>query len=156
MILDETTLRLAHEIWQKASLAYHEAEKAKMPGRYSLLIARRKAEVDLDALQKMCLAEFARSRGWKVKKNNGITLQRLLAGRMLGDSLDRSGCHPEIDHRECFMFDRRPKAILSHTYASWDRCLGFALEHGLYAEQLPFSWYYPGGTIAVLFTRQAV
>ena len=71
-----------------------------------------------------------------------------------------------IDHRDCFVRSppgktskqscRYPVAILTHTYGPYENCEAFAREHDLNIERLAWSWYYPGSTIAALFTTKAV
>ena len=98
---------------------------------------------------------FAESRGWTIGKH--FTLRMLRAGspgRTRDDYLGES-LHPVIDHAEYFRLPRRPwrpAAILSHTYAPPAQIVTFAAEHGLAVEFLDASWYYPGATMAVVFT----
>ena len=102
---------------------------------------------------------FAESRGWIVGKH-GFSLRQLLTathGRSWYDY--RGECwHPEIDHPEFYRLPRRPwrpTAILSHSYAPPAQIATFAAEHGLAAEFLEKSWYFPGATTAVVFTARA-
>jgi hypothetical protein len=105
-----------------------------------------------DTWKKAELERFAQSRGWRVN-NSGFYTNQLIAGRMLWEPHDVDGSSDVIDHRECFMLNRKPVAILSHTYGPWERCVVFALRHDLILERLPYSWYYPGRATAALFTR---
>ena len=99
---------------------------------------------------------FAASRGWIIAKH-GFSLRQLLTathGRSWYDYRGESW-HPEIDHPEFYRLPTRPwrpAAILSHSYAPQAQLLAFAAEHGLAAEFLDQSWYYPGATTAVVFT----
>lgn len=95
---------------------------------------------------------FARARGWRVSKRF-FTPEDLRDGRARRDQGNRH--FPEIDHAECF-FDgrRRPIALLTHSYATWEMLVTFAEAQRLSIERLPVSWYYPGGCIAALLTRK--
>jgi hypothetical protein len=65
--------------------------------------------------------------------------------------------YPYIDHAEIFVDAAgRQVGTLSHTYASRPQIEGFAAKHGLCATFLETSWYAPGITTAVLFTRSAL
>jgi hypothetical protein len=57
-----------------------------------------------------------------------------------------------LDHEE---FLRNPIGVITHTYESLQNVRQFAEENDLNAEVLDWSWYFPGGTTAVLFTARA-
>lgn len=95
---------------------------------------------------------FAAARGWRVSK-------RFFAPEALRDGRtrrDQGNKHfPEIDHAQCFFDGRRhPVALLTHSYAPWEKLVAFAEAQHLSIERLPVSWYYPGGCIAALLTRK--
>jgi hypothetical protein len=138
----------------KSSRAYARSHEEKNP--HVRLAIHRRYFADVDNLKQMRAAERARlatERGWIVSRRS-FTLQELKDGRFA--RLTRlSECErPIIDHPDCFVLDRKPAAIVSHMYAPWEQCSEFAQLHGLDAERLYFSWHYPNGTLAVIFTRR--
>jgi len=99
------------------------------------------------------LERFAQSRGWKVYQRDWM-LNQLQAGRMIAPNCEDEDMRV-LDHRECFILNRKPSAILAHTYAPWEDCVAFAHQNRLLVERLPYSWYSPGCATAALFTRSA-
>lgn len=96
---------------------------------------------------------LAAERGWRVCQ--GFTIPELREGRGIRS---RGVWMSPIDHPEWYRdVDRRPVAIISHTYGQLPECLEFAQEQGLGCALLPYSsWYFPGRCLAVLFTRPDV
>ncbi len=103
-----------------------------------------------DKLRHAAGERLARERGWRLSAN-GFEPGRLRAGRRVKLAEVRYG--DVLDHCEYFSWNRQPVAILSHTYKAWTRCEAFAAQHGLTVERLPYSWYFPGRSLAALFTR---
>lgn len=121
---------------------------------------RRTARVQLSAawahlheVQRIERERFAKTRGWRVAKLSYTYVDKLSCGKCARN--DCGSHYPAIDHPDCFNSDRRPVAILSHSYGTWEQCTAFAAQHGLTAERLPWSWYFPWNCIAVLYTRGA-
>jgi hypothetical protein len=139
-----------HTEWQNSARDYSSTDLAKR--RRARLAERAFLEARHEAI-----TEFAAQRGWRVYKGGQgwIYTNQLIAGRMVHRYRDVEFRHHVIDHRECFMCRRYPVAILTHTYGPYEHCEEFAQEYGLNLERLPWSWYYPGATIAALFTRKA-
>jgi len=145
-----------YEAHFKSSREYSRAHEEKdLHTRYAI---RRRYHQDLEALAQMRATERSRlatERGWHVSRRT-FTAKELIDGRIAIRHRHGESAGPVIDHPDCFVLDHKPAAIVSHTYAPWEKCVEFAQELGLDAERLEFSWYYPGGTIAVLFTRRVV
>jgi hypothetical protein len=97
--------------------------------------------------------EFAQSRGWSIYRRS-FNIEQLRIGRITSP-WQCGHDYPVIDHEEQFVLNRRPVAILSHTYGTWEQCVEFAQKHGVAVERLPYSWYFPFNAIAALFTRGA-
>ena len=146
-----------------AAVRLERARRALPPGIYSRRDPTYRAldrdyRIALDVYrQHVAVARktFAVSRGWTIGKH--FTLRMLRAGSPGRTRADYYGesLHPVIDHAEYFRLPRRPwrpTAILSHTYAPPAQIVTFAAEHGLAVEFLDASWYYPGATMAVVFT----
>jgi hypothetical protein len=139
----------AHIDWADASRAASGVKRLD-PGYYTAQARLGLASVALEAARNSDRAAFERARGWKFCK--WFSLRQLKVGsprRKFGERFD--GCL-EIDHSEYLRFGRRPIAILSHSYATWETLQAFAEKHGLDVEPLSASWYYPSGTQAVVFT----
>lgn len=109
------------------------------------------------ALRRQARAEFALDRGWRSYPRT-LDLRQLKAGRWLRVD-DVEWHYPELDHADGFVsVDTRrgtPVGLVSHSYAPFEKCSAFAERHGLTAELLSWSWYFPGFTIGVLYTRKA-
>jgi hypothetical protein len=154
----EAATRAAHVAYSRANAAWNLAVREKLPTRWQLRREYDYADAELARLQRACANELAAARGWKIYSGTKgwITISQLLAGNFHGSTSERSDENPGhvIDHRDNFTLDRRPVAILSHTYVPWDDCVTFARQRNLVPERLPFSWYYPERTTAVLFTRR--
>ncbi len=120
--------------------------------RYAI---HRRYRQDLEALGQMRAAERARlaqEREWTVSRRV-FTARDLIDGRILTRTPSGETAGPVIDHPDCFVIGRKPVAMVSHTYSTWEKCVEFSQANGLQVERLEFSWYYPGGTLPVLFTR---
>lgn len=174
----ERAIREAHQAIDDAARIERAVRQAHQCGpddkRLEIYHAQSKCQAEADRLYELQRAEcekFARARGWRLYKGRQgwIYTEQLLAGRMFGGGRygprDLSDPDSVIDHRECFVTwrgdgprtpqsCRYPVAILSHTYGPWEPCVEYARMHGLNVERLPYSWYYPGQCIAVLFTRR--
>jgi len=151
----------AHAAKHVASLLRAEAERSLRPGESWRAPAFRDADrkyraalAAYDEAVSVARALFAHSRGW-------IVAQTWFDVRRLGRAPDCRGLDfgRVIDHAECFRFPVRPwlpAAVVSHTYVPVAQAAKYAEAHGLAFEALDFpSWYYPGGTSAVLFTRRS-
>ncbi|HTC52012.1 MAG TPA: hypothetical protein VK700_08765 [Steroidobacteraceae bacterium] len=154
----EAATRAAHDAYGRANSAWNHAVREALPTRWQLRHEYDFARAELSRLQRACAIELAASCGWKIYSGTKgwITISQLIAGNFHGSTSERSDENPGhvLDHRDCFTLERRPVAILSHSYVPWDACVTFARQRNLIPERLPFSWYYPERTIAVLFTRQ--
>ncbi|HWG75803.1 MAG TPA: hypothetical protein VN660_03320 [Steroidobacteraceae bacterium] len=98
---------------------------------------------------------FARAHGWRISLS-GFSVDQLRTGRTARRWNEFSYYRGVIDHPDYFRTPgkpSRPAAIITHTYASLDDCIEFTAGESITAKLLPESWYYPGGTIAVLFTK---
>ncbi len=110
---------------------------------------------NLFALRRQAREIFARERGWRLIPRT-VDLRKLKAGKWLRLP-DYETHYPWLDHADAFAIGPgrgRPVALVSHSYASFEDCCAFAELHGLRAELLPFSWYFQGFTIAVVYTRK--
>lgn len=139
----------AHRDWVDASRAASGVKRPD-PGYYTLQARLRLASVALEAARNRDRAAFEKARGWKFCK--WFSLCQLKVGSPRRKFGELVGAYPEIDHAEYLRIGRRPVAILSHSYAAWETLQAFAEKHGLDAEPLSASWYYPNGTQAVVFT----
>lgn len=121
--------------WQAVNVARYATPKVA-PGEWARLV--READMALDqtnSLQTECRDAFARSRGWRLNKKAWL--------------ID----YPCVDHAEFFDSpDKKRVGLVTHSYASKERLAEYAADHNLIAELLPFSWYSPGGCLAVVFT----
>jgi hypothetical protein len=103
-------------------------------------------------------AEFARRQGWTVSQTS-FSLAQLTSGRIArsrdSDWLDCGNCTQLRDHSEWYRRNRRPVALVSHTYldhAGVDYHRG-ELPPGLSVIILPCpSWYHPE-TLPILIVR---
>lgn len=99
-------------------------------------------------LRQQASAEFARANGWH-------TCARPFSPTMLREGRTRPRLYKEprrasgidFDHSEFMTFGRVPVAIIVHNYRAAPTA------DGLGVEQLPDSWYWPGGTTAWLIRR---
>jgi hypothetical protein len=110
-----------------------------------------RAHNELVRLRNVEREKLAAERGWTISRY--FTLQELKEGRRARRGLPYDIEGLILKHPDFFKLGQQPIAIVSHTYAPWEKCVEFAQDHRLDAEKLDFSWYYPGGTLAVLFTR---
>jgi hypothetical protein len=124
-----------------AGRALSAARAAKQPTG-SLYIRVKRAGANLDAQQDAARKAFAKSRGWRLAKYS--------TGKGMGDGCD------VLHHLETYHDANGEKiALVGHTYLSMDRVASYAVKHGLIAEPLKWSWWAPGLSTAVLFTRKA-
>jgi hypothetical protein len=133
---------------------------------------------ELEAAAEGARVEFAGRRGWKYVGRNQFGVEALRAGRCNLGVVEANHA-PVIEHSECYMpaeDSSVPAAILSHTYVTRVgtprtkfvdeggtrrrvevapvSIESFARKHGLTAEVLTFSWRFPTGVTAVVFTRE--
>jgi hypothetical protein len=148
----ETAVRGAHQESERLSLLLWDTRKKKSSDERRVYAEFKRAEEAFVSLKTRCVRAFAKDRGWNVKQ--GMTLDQLVAGKMLKSMVLREPGYSAIDHPEGFLLNRRPIAILSHTYGPWQECTELAQRHNFSIERLSFSWYNPGVTMAVLFTRR--
>lgn len=149
----EAEVLAAFDEQQEWSCAYGRTKRSA-PGFATVAANFYRTRDELYRLQDACTHALATSRGWRIYKSQ-ITVEQLTTGRMVNRY--RGERDPDghiIDHAEYFMCQRKPVAILTHSYAPIESCLEFARQRGLTAELLPFSWYFPGRSVAVLFTKQ--
>jgi hypothetical protein len=106
-----------------------------------------------DTAKKAALKEFAAERGWNIS-SRWINPEYLRTGRGRRPQVNHHA--GVIDHAQFFIANRRPAAILTHSYKSWESLVAFATTQGLNIERLPYSWYYPGGCTAALLTPKEV
>jgi hypothetical protein len=139
----------AHSDWVDASRAASGVKRPD-PGYYTTQARLRLANDALEEARNSDRAAFEKARGWKFCK--WFTLRQLKVGSPRRKFGERFGAYPEIDHAEYLRIGRRPIAILSQSYATWDTLQAFAEKHGLEAEPLSASWYCPSGTQTVVFT----
>lgn len=120
-------------------------------------------------LQSEVRRRFAEANGWQATEAQYAPGQiaRASKGRRAGEDGSATWCGL-IDHPDCFRIGHRPEAIASHAYATdrgvldreWleARAGEWASQHGLRAQLPPCplaaSWYFPGGTSLVVFTRE--
>jgi hypothetical protein len=149
----------AHDTYWPISQAYFSARGVE---RVALRSEFYSALTELNTARDIALKEFEDSHGWQLSRR-GFGLCALGASGLEG--------YPIIDHRECFVDDAaQPVAIVSHTLCSfggthplrsphsirpWEYVQAYAEHHGLAAELLPSSWYWPDGALGVVFTRGA-
>jgi hypothetical protein len=107
------------------------------PERQALRRRCRMAAASLVSLRTAARRAFAEPRGWTVSPTKW--------------AMD----YPEVDHAEVYNSHRRAVAVVTHSYATREQIAGYAAEHGLTVEFLPWSWYYPDGCIAAVLTPGA-
>jgi hypothetical protein len=121
----------------------------------------RAVQDQLEELQGHIVGAFAAERGWH-RARRVFTFAQLSAGRPArafpNDYAERTaGASSVLDHPDFFRQQTapcRPVALVTHLYGHrYDACFAFADQHGLSFTPLPWSWYYPGGCIAGVFTR---
>ncbi|MGA8610301.1 MAG: hypothetical protein WB760_01020 [Xanthobacteraceae bacterium] len=128
----------AYNEWIAASHALWDARMALSPELYKLDLEHNRRVAKLREARHVAAQELAASRGWH------LTNRRLRPLPLK---------YPVVDHAEFFLTsDGEPAAVLTHSYAPWLAIRRFASEHGLAVERLDWSWHYPGGCIAALFT----
>jgi hypothetical protein len=95
--------------------------------------------------------QIGRVRGWRIAPHafRDVDLRTW--------HVTRDGLFPLIiDHATWYRdrCSRRPAAILSHTYTPLPTIVTYAAQVRLDVEVLPFSWYFPHVTIAIILTPQ--
>ncbi len=120
----------------------------------------RKLQEELNKLREVEAKRFGEGRGWKLSRGT-FGLHAFKAGsrtaRLKADYTGEDYPYSSvIDHPEYYKQYGCPIAIVSHTYG-YDKkaCDAFCDEYGLVHEKLDEpSWYYPGGTTSIVFTRK--
>lgn len=111
---------------------------------------------EYSAAKEVLAAEFAERRGWR--RGSVVPSPRSLREHRFtrAQPLDENWEWPDFDHREGFVWRRRPVAMVSHTYSkNLSKARAWVEGMGLYFETPQFpSWYYPGGTKLVVVTWQ--
>jgi hypothetical protein len=132
----------------------------------ALRVARRQQNAEERARQR-CRALFAEANGFNNLRfyrdptrtspravYHDFSLQQLRAGG--GSRNSYLLHHPHEDHPEHFRLARRPAAIVVHLYgALTEQDLDSLVVVGLTIDRLPFSWYFPGTTVAYCYRRAA-
>ena len=108
------------------------------------------------AARQRCARLLAAPRGWSLARTPFSAPKLARPGRPGSYVSERNGTL--VDHPECFRWLGRGwkpgAAILSHSYtANIEKHRAYATSLGLQVEPLAFSWYLPGSTFAVLYTR---
>ena len=131
-------------LWDADSICRAERRAADLTRRMELEATKRQARVVFEAANRAleetreyARREFAAARGatfsgWRIRMPSRNSAR-------------------VIDHEE-YLEVGEQAALITHTYMSLRNVLQFTAENELNAEVLPWSWYYPGGTIAVLLT----
>lgn len=143
----QAQFNIAYDAWQAASIVADTARKERASDRVQL---SRLCDLEHDRMRTIghsIRREFAESRGWREKKR-GFSIAQL-RDRVRGRGAANLW-HPEIDHPDYFEADGVPAGIVTHSYSDWPALLAFAGRHNLKAERLPFSWYSPLTTAALL------
>jgi hypothetical protein len=98
-------------------------------------------------------AEFAESRGWKISKRR-FSVGQLQRGNWFRSRESEIWAYPLTEHPYFFIdSESNPVGVVAHLYHPWPTIEAAADEAQLSVEQLSWSWYRPGSTIGVLFTR---
>lgn len=140
---------------------YNQVKTARREGSAADVLHRvkwkhRLACDTLLALQKTAVKQFAQARGWGMCRP--FTLEQLRDARCRRGwrewSQRRDDGWPIIDHAEYFCLNRRPVALLTHSYRTdvAAHC-AFGNQFGLLIDVLGFSWWNPAGCVAVLYSR---
>jgi len=164
--------------WEQAEYATHLLErlarlggstsrsyKAAFHGAQQRLLA---ATHDFNAAAEAARHEFAARRGWKYLGRSQCSVEGLKEGRVdaaviPAKTWKQAKEHAArrtliVDHDESYVDPgdyNLPRAIVSHTYSTRAQVEAFAEEQGLGLEVLTYSWYFPVGCTAVVFTRAA-
>jgi hypothetical protein len=112
----------------------------------------------LYSTQQQARAEFLKGRpnGWKFApaRGDGETLYtEKLYKQLARAGLPTVSTGPALDHPEVVLCEKCPVAVVSHSYATQKQIEQYVAANHLNAEFLWWSWYYPGGCTAVLFTK---
>jgi hypothetical protein len=110
----------------------------------------------LSYMRRLVRGAFAASRGWRVAKD-WFSIGQLRTGspRRTRDDYSQSVPWPLWKHPSFFVdAQNRPVGSVCHVYDSWRDTLRDAAALQLKAERLPWSWYRPGSSKAVLLTRE--
>ena len=143
----------------EAIRAQHERIDRLILTRPTLWWQRDREHAALSELQQEACEIFAAARGWRVARTEFSARQ--LATHCHGRSFPRDyvtrGDDPHhLDHSDHFRHPgrpARPAAIIAHLYdRDFEAHALWAEANDLRAELLPESWYYPGSTIAVVYT----
>ncbi len=156
-------MREAHKAWQDTARAPGSSFAEQRPHRIAYA---RWTEVSVAAR-----LEFEQLNGWH-RSLRGFSIRVLSEGKVhSGGRWDGYGLPPNqlMDHPQYFRDERhRAIAIVAHLYEHWwypgastcGKLQGEAQRLGLVAHEHPLgaaaSWYYPGGTRVVAFTRPGI
>jgi hypothetical protein len=156
------TLAELHAQWQRSARDYSSIDR-------SAKRVARLADHTFHEARAEAIAEFAASRGWKQGKRQ-FTLPMLASGRPGRSTTDDYCWSPDLNLKTTLAWDHpnffrethrpyRPAGVVVHVYArAPDQCQyanELAAIYGLNFEALPWSWYYPGGCLAGVYTRKA-
>jgi hypothetical protein len=150
-------IQAANKVVVDADRALKQARERKAPWPE---ISKLKTELDAEiakynALQYAALQEFAQERGYKFARW-GTVINAAARSSLADYGLPDSDNHAVMDHCQIAVDGRRPVAVLVHSYEPLERIERFAAERHVRMEVLPWSWWNPGNTTAVLFTPAAV
>lgn len=99
-------------------------------------------------LHRKCAWAFGKQHGWTRTKRYIHPL------RLVGQKPANPYELPEpFDHVECFVLNRRPVAVVSHTYVPPERAERMVREMGLPMRWLERSWYNPHDATAFVVTK---
>jgi hypothetical protein len=174
MINHDDLLPLAGEIARLMQLDSAERHERERGARHRSAEGRR-VSADLIALREEARSAFAAARGWKRTRcefhTDGLVhgLRHSPRYTMLNSERDARdiGCalgRPWIDHAEFYRTPGRSgvcAGIVSHAYlrdhGGIEAPVAYAERAGLVCEVFPpvFSWYYPGATTLLVFSRPA-
>jgi hypothetical protein len=99
-------------------------------------------------LHRLCAREFGRQNGWTLSKRYFHPM-KLIDPKQA----PRYGIPDPFDHIECFILNRKPAGVVSHSYGPRDRIERRVLEAGYAMRWLETSWYYPAHASAFVVTR---
>jgi hypothetical protein len=122
------------------------APRERRPWTAEDMLAHRVASRKLEAAREAARDAFAAKRGWRWTKSwtKWFSLDQLREGRARRSASDRlPDEHSALDHPEYLWAGDTPIGIVSHSYATWQRCAEFADSEGLNIELLSGSWYRP-------------
>ena len=110
---------------------------------------------ELTWMRRLARQAFALSRSWRI--GDWFSLRQLQNGSPRRTRADYAQSVPwPLWKHPSFFIDaqNRPVGIVCHVYDGWEDTLRDAAALQLKAERLPWSWYRPGSSKAVLLTRE--